>query len=447
MFGFTWLTLNQIREAIKHGRLEEAARLLEDPAIRQHRQAGDLITQLARAFVEQGERALAQEETERAWACLQSAQRLGLADKAFEKLRRDLISFEMAQLRALLSAGELARADALRLQLRGCEVRSPELLILEEGLQAWLRAVEWADQGEFTLALEAVERTRKLLGVNQHLEAQALHWAEARAALPELLACLQEAASHERWAEVVERAEEVLALAPHHAEARALRARAWRSTEPSTHTLATSGDVSVVDTLRHESTGPRFFLWIDGVGGFLVCLSPRLTLGQAGPQARVDVPLIADVSRLHLSIHRDAEGYSLEAIRPVLLNGNSVNRRCALQDNDVLTLGRSCRLRFRLPLVGNNTARLDLLSGHRLPAGLDGVLFMAETLLLSDTQGHVALESQGETAILFRHKEGLGLRYEQPFQLNGQREQGRVLLPATAVVVAEHFSFAIEPAA
>jgi hypothetical protein len=446
MFGFTWLTLNQIREAIKHGRLEEAAQLLQSPAIRQHRQAGELIKQLARAFVEQGERALAQEETERAWDCLQSAQRLGLADKAYDKLRRDLISFEMAQLRALLSAGELSRADALRLQLRGREVRSPELLILEEGLQAWLRAVEWADQGEFTLALEALERTRKLLGVNQHLEAQALHWAEARAALPELLACLQQAASCERWAEVVERAEEVLALAPHHAEARALRARAWRCTEPSTHSLATSSDVSVADTLRHEAPGPRFFLWIDGVGGYLVCLSPHLTLGQAGPQSRVDIPLIADLSRLHLSIHRDAEGYSLDAIRPVLVNGNSVSRS-PLQDNDVLTLGRGCRLRFRLPVVGNNTARLDILSGHRLPAGLDGVVCMAETVLLSDSQGHVALESGGETAILFRHKEGLGLRYEHPFQLNGQREQGRVLLPAKAVVIAEQFSFAIEPAA
>ncbi|MFQ3652504.1 MAG: hypothetical protein SNJ75_19485, partial [Gemmataceae bacterium] len=165
MFGFTWLTMNQIREAIKRGRLEEAAQLLQDPSIRQHRQAGELLTQLARAFVEQGERALAQEETDRAWSLLLAAERLGLADKSYEKLRRELISFEMAQLRALLSAGELARADALRMRLRSHEVRSPELSVLEEGLQAWMRAVEWAEQGEFTMALDAVERTRKLLGV------------------------------------------------------------------------------------------------------------------------------------------------------------------------------------------------------------------------------------------------------------------------------------------
>jgi hypothetical protein len=440
MFGFTWLTLNQIREAIKQGRLEEAARLLETPSIRQHRQAGDLLTQLARAFIEQGERSLAQEETERAWSHLQAAERLGLADKSFEKLRRDLISFEMAQLRALLSAGELARADALRLQLRGREVRSPELLVLEEGLQAWVRAAEWAEQGEFTMALDALERTRRLLGVNEHLDAQNLQWTEARAALPELLALLQQAASQERWGEVVERAEEVLGLAPNHPEARALRSRAWRATEPPTLALGSPSELPLA-----ESLGPRFFLWIDGVGGFLVCLAPRLTLGQAGPQTRVDIPLIADVARLHAGIYRDAEGYSLEAMRPVLVNDRSVSRSL-LQDNDEITLGKTCQFRFRLPVSASNSARLELRSGHRLPSGVDGVLLMAETLILSDQGGHVDLDGESDSVILFRHKDGLGLRFDGPLTINGTSEQGRVLLPASAVVLGEQFSFAIEPA-
>jgi tetratricopeptide (TPR) repeat protein len=440
MFGFTWLTLKQIREAIRQGRLDEAARLLESPSIRQHRQAGELLTQLARAFVEQGERSLAQEETERAWSYLQAAERLGLADKSFEKLRRDLVSFEMAQLRALLSAGELSRADALRLQLRAREVRSPELLVLEEGLQSWTRAMEWAEQGEFTMALDDLERTRRLLGVNERLDAQHLEWLEAGAALPELLAQLQQAATREDWADVVERAEEVIRLAPNHPEARALRSRAWRSTEPPTLALGNPTDNATTDAL-----GPRFFLWIDGVGGFLVCLSPRLTLGQAGPTARVDIPLFADVSRLHAGLYRDAEGYSLEAMRPVLVNDRSVSRT-PLKHNDEITLGKSCRLRFCLPIPASHSARLELVSGHRLPSGVDGVLLMAETLILGDRGGHVKLDGEDDAVILFRHKDGLGLRHDGSFQVNGTTEKGRVLLPASAVVVGERFSFAIEPA-
>ena len=52
------------------------------------------------------------------------------------------------------------------------------------------------------------------------------------------------------------------------------------------------------------------------MGGYLVCLGNRVTLGQATPDARVDVPLYADVSRHHATVTRDSEGYLLEGLRP-----------------------------------------------------------------------------------------------------------------------------------
>jgi hypothetical protein len=42
MFGFVWLTLRQAQEAIRYGRLDEALRLLQQPAARSHRRAGEL---------------------------------------------------------------------------------------------------------------------------------------------------------------------------------------------------------------------------------------------------------------------------------------------------------------------------------------------------------------------------------------------------------------------
>src|SRR5262249_5384800 len=86
----------------------------------------------------------------------------------------------------------------------------------------------------------------------------------------------------------------------------------------------------------------RFFLWIDGVGGYLVCQGNRLTFGQAGLDARVDVPLVADVSRLHATVSRDAEGYLLEAVRPIQVNGATVTR-ALLQAGDRVTLGATCQ--------------------------------------------------------------------------------------------------------
>src|SRR5262249_55615739 len=57
----------------------------------------------------------------------------------------------------------------------------------------------------------------------------------------------------------------------------------------------------------------RFLLWVDGVGGYLVCLSHRVTFGQATSDGPIDVPLFADVSRLHAEITRDGEGYVVES--------------------------------------------------------------------------------------------------------------------------------------
>ncbi len=122
-------------------------------------------------------------------------------------------------------------------------------------------------------------------------------------------------------------------------------------------------------------------MWIDGVGGYLVCLGSRLTFGQAILDAHVDVPLVADVSRLHASLTRDAEGYVLEAVRPIQVNGQNLTRTL-LQTGDRVTLGASCQFQFRLPVPISTTARLDLVSGHRLPLSVDAILLMADTLVL-----------------------------------------------------------------
>ncbi|MGL4555372.1 MAG: hypothetical protein ACRC33_29745, partial [Gemmataceae bacterium] len=209
-------------------------------------------------------------------------------------------------------------------------------------------------------------------------------------------------------------------------------------------------------TLPHPGVGPdappsdplppRFLLWIDGVGGYLVCLASRLTLGQAMPGARVDVPLVADVSRLHAGVSRDAEGYVLEAMRPVQINGQNTTR-ALLRSGDQVTLGATCRFAFRLPVPASASARLDLVSGHRLPAGVDGVLLMAETLVLGGPTAHVPLDGVCEPVVLFRNKDGIGLRHAAALHVNGKPVSGRTILPPNAVVVGDDFSFAIEPAA
>jgi tetratricopeptide (TPR) repeat protein len=445
MLGFGWLALRQAQEALRNGRLDEAQRLLSQPAAQGQRGAGDLLARLARAYVERGERQLELDDTEAAWRDLLQAEHLQSAPKATERLRQALGRLGLAEVRALLQVGEPGRADEAVTRLRERGLRSPELRVLEEGVKGWLKAQDLADQGEFGPATGEVERALKLLGPVRRLEEFRNDLDRRQQAYTGLLAQLHEAADAGRWREVVELAEQVLAFAPNHAEARKARARAWKAIEPVTVAMGAPCTAPQTNGEPIDGLPLRFLLWIDGVGGYLVCLGSRNTFGQAIVDARVDVPLVADVSRLHATLTRDPEGYVLEAVRPIQVNGQEVTR-ALLRNGDRVTLGTSCQFLFRQPVPVSNTARLDLVSGHRLPLAVDGVLVMADTLVLGDgPQAHITVPDLKQPVVLFRHKDGLGLRHNGKLLVNGQKSPERGLLGPHAAVTGEDISFAIEP--
>jgi tetratricopeptide (TPR) repeat protein len=442
MFGFGWLTLRQAQEALQTGRLEEAQRLLEQPGVIGQRGAGAVLVRLARAYVERGERLLRQDDAEGAWSDLHRAEQLETTERSSERLRQALTRLGLAEVRALLQAGEPARASDALVRLRGHDARSPEFQVLEEVIKAWLLARAQADSGEFGLALDTLERAGRLLGSpGPALEAFRVELNTRREAFANLVQSLHEAAALGHWRVVTDLAEQVLLIAPQHAQARQARARAWKAVEPPT---VTNTNVPEPASLPKE-LAPRYLLWIDGIGGFLVCMGKRLVLGQAGTEGRADIPLVADIARMHATLTRDAEGTVIEALRELCVNGRPVTR-ALLQPNDRLTLGSTCQLQFRQPVPVSTTVRLDVTSGHRLPLALDGVLLMSETLLLgSGPQAHVLVPGLVQPMVLFRHKDGLGLHYPGRLTVDGQPHPERGLLGPRAVVVGDDISFALEP--
>jgi hypothetical protein len=445
MFG--WLAPRQVQEALKGGRMEEAQRLLDQPALRGHRRHGELIRALARAYVERGERALRQDDPEAAWQDLRRAEQLQVSERGTERLRQALSRLGVAQVRALLQAGDPKRASRVIGQLRDQLVRHAELQLLEETTRQWLTAQDQAEQGDFAPAMLAIDRMQRLmLGPNAPLEQWRQTLLQRQRELTGRLGQLHEAADAGRWREVLELSEEVLALAPQHPEAKWAKARAWRAVEPVT-VAHRPPDPEPPRDVRPEELPERFMLWVDGVGGYLVCLSSVVTVGQSTTDAPVDVPLAADVSRHHATVTRDAEGgYVLEAGRPVQVNGQAATR-WVLRPGDRLTLGASCQLQFQKPVPISSSARLDLVSGHRSLPGADGVILMADTLVLGPgEQSHVRLADLKQSLVLVRSKDGLGVRFPGPFQVNGRRTTDRASLGPAAQVQGEDFSLAIEPA-
>lgn len=188
----------------------------------------------------------------------------------------------------------------------------------------------------------------------------------------------------------------------------------------------------------------QYVLWIDGVGGYLLCLSNRVSLGQPADQKQADLPIVADLSRQHATIHREAEGYFLEAARKTQVNGQTVEKTW-LRSGDRVTLGRACQLRFTQPAPVSASARLDLESGHRWLRPVEAVLLMAETVVLGPgSQSHVVIADLPQPIIFYRAKDGLAVRYAGDLAINGQACRQRGDLPLGARIQADDWSMTLE---
>lgn len=199
---------------------------------------------------------------------------------------------------------------------------------------------------------------------------------------------------------------------------------------------------------RAEALGPRgrFLLWVDAVGGYLVCLNDRIILGRAGPDSPADVPLMGDISRNHATLIRGGESYVLQAHHPSFINGKPVNREAVLRDGDVIRLGSTVELEFRQPSPVSATARLAIVSRHRLPLAVDGVLLMAETCIVGGTgQAHIPAPPLKDPVVLYRQGHALWCRAPGSFDVDGRTCAARAPLTLQSSVLGDGYSFSLEP--
>jgi hypothetical protein len=199
---------------------------------------------------------------------------------------------------------------------------------------------------------------------------------------------------------------------------------------------------------RVEMAGPngRFLLWVDAVGGYLVCLDDRIVLGRAGSDSHADIPLMGDLSRNHATVMRHGDGYLLQAHHASFVNGKPVVKESVLRDGDVIRLGATVELEFRQPSPVSATARLSIVSRHRLPLAVDGVLLMAETCIVGETsQAHICAPMLKKPVVLYRQAGSLWCRAEGVFDVDGRTCASRAPLTLQSSVFGEGFSFSLEP--
>ncbi len=468
---FSWrLKIREARQAFKTGRTEDAVRILQQESIRDFLPAKRLSREVAQHLVGRAEQQLQQGDSIASWSDLQQAARLGGCDGRVAELRRAQTERGIERARNFLLQGEtkLAADQIARLEshhLGGAQRRTWKLIV-----QLIARGKEMSRQGETTSALEMLERATGLLPNTEDELATMLHTRQAdlkRHAidLTRLTNQLHSALTQKAWTEVLDTAESMLELAPAHSAARRARRRAWdavgmgatrvlpqkdrqrlvRSVK-STHAWTSSAKV---DTwAMNQEQGKRFVAWIDGVGGYLICLGNELVLGQP-TGGGADIPILADLSRRHATIRREGESYVLTPIHKVRVDAQELTGPQVLKDNSLIELGDAVRMRFRKPHALSGTAVVTIESHHKTEPAVDSIVLMSESCVLgSQSQSHIHCRKWTDDIVLFRRGEDLQFRTSASVKLNsevdGEAASSGGLVTHGTRIEGENFSLSVE---
>ena len=462
------LQLREAERAYREGRLDEAGRLLQQRPLCEFLPARRLLEKVVRQLVDHGLEQAADGQTSVGWHHLQLAESLGADAVKLASLRQQLVRRTEDEVFAYLEA---AQPEAALARIESLAARGPldsKMRRLREAIGQVRRAQRSMRHGEYAKAQKALDAAAALCPDVEYFDAARRRCATDARRFAVWNRKLHGAVAAERWNQALDLAEAVLRLSPDFRPAIEAKQRAWEvagmrldPTSSSTVSRAASAStnhrnppivrqraadaVASADADRKQ-TDHRFLLWIDAVGGYLVCPDDTVRIGQPSSEGQpADIPILADLSRLQAVLHRDGEGYLIEPVRTTQVNGRPIKAITPLSDGDVIELGRGVRLRFGRPHSLSRTARLDFLSGHRTQPAVDGVLLMAETCVLGPNRdSHIRCDDWQHEVVLTRSGNNLFVRSNTALEVDGVPCSGRVALRRNSRVCGDDFSFGLE---
>jgi hypothetical protein len=449
--------LREAQLALEQGRLDEAAQIAGQPQVKEFLPVQQILVQIGEQYARRALERASTGDFAGGWRDLDEARRLAGETANWQRLQQAVADVAVCDVVQHLAASDFPGASSRLDSLDKRKMPGVALTTLREITKRLESARKLSQRGKFTEAeeqLAAAAALRPDLSLIDDKRRLCRERAERSRVLNEHL---HAAIAASNWTKVASLAGELIEIAPEHRLAREARRRAWteigepiadsrRLAETQHWGGGSARGSSAVPTGMQAKRAARFMLWIDAVGGYLVCLGDQIILGQAAPGTTADVPIQADVSRRHAKLTRDREGYVLEPLGgKTRVNGIPVTGPALLADGDELTLGEAVKLRFRKPHVLSSSARLEITSGHRTLPHADAVILMAESCVLGPQwQNHVVCGQWGGDVVLYRSEDKIMCRAMESIEIDGRLHDGRGAIHPGSRVIGTDFSLSIE---
>jgi hypothetical protein len=479
----TWrMRLREARVAYRDGRYDDATEVLSDDQLRQFLPAKQLAQEVAGKILKRAGDRFAIGDSAAGWRDVNTADRLGGSTEAITVLRQNYEDHSLRDVCHCLASGQPAAAVARLEKLRKRGVATERSRDFQQIAAAMQEAQQFAARGHFSEAAAALNPAIRLTQLGQpepgtmdevaaYLRSESERLQAAAGDCQRLSTEMHSALVAENWSTVLTAADALLALAPQHVAAAQARRRAWKAVgmdvtqlhirrpargpvslavnnnigrggRPSTRPTSRSSEV---DTVLGNEKPQRALLWVDAVGGFLVCLDDTITIGQPSSGDTVTLPILADLSRRHAILRRDAGAYILEPLGRTRVDGRDITTPFVLSDNQMIQLGDNVRIRFSKPHALSATARLTIESHHKTQPTADAALLMADSCVLGPNRHcHVQCRDWQRDVIVYRQNDQVFCRADEPLNVDGVLASGKTEINSGARVEGDDFSFAWE---
>lgn len=220
--------------------------------------------------------------------------------------------------------------------------------------------------------------------------------------------------------------------------------KGWRTGKQNV--VVEKGSSDRIRPMGNETFGNKFLLWVDGVGGYLICNSRVNSLGQAIDSARVDIGIQGDLRSHHANFERVDGGHLLEPIGNISIDGGQLDTKVVLKDGQTLFLEGGVKLGYSQTHALSKTARLDFISRHRSVPWADAVILPVTSIILGpNCSNHIYCPTWRENIILFERSGQWFCRSKQVMEVDGESVNTETAIELDSRIVGDDFSVTLEP--